>query len=164
MANDSDALDRVIGGWRLSSVTSFQAGYPLALTAQGNDLSNSFGAAGSAQPCCRLQSQANRRSDSTFEQMVQHGLLCAAGAIYLRQRRSSDRICVAKASTIGSFRFKGYKITERVHMMFEGEFINAFNRVQFGPPGLQVGSSIFGVVTSTLNNPREIQFAARLLF
>ena len=49
-------------------------------------------------------------------------------------------------------------------MMFEGEFINAFNRVQFGPPELQLGSSIFGVVSSTLNNPREIQFAARLLF
>ena len=46
MANDGDALDRVIGGWRLSSVTSFQVGYPLALTAQANDLSNSFGAGG----------------------------------------------------------------------------------------------------------------------
>ena len=49
-------------------------------------------------------------------------------------------------------------------LSFDGEFLNAFNRVQFGPPALQEGSSIFGVVSSTFNNPREIQFSLRLSF
>ena len=41
-------LNRVIGGWRLSGITTFQSGYPIALSAQTNDLATSFGAGGVA--------------------------------------------------------------------------------------------------------------------
>jgi hypothetical protein len=39
-----------------------------------------------------------------------------------------------------------------------------YNRVQFNPPGNQLGSSLFGVVSGQLNSPRLIQMALRLLF
>ena len=59
---------------------------------------------------------------------------------------------------------KDTSLAERIHLKFEAEFLNAFNRVQFGPPALRVGSSTFGVVSSTLNQPRAVQFATRLEF
>jgi hypothetical protein len=55
-------------------------------------------------------------------------------------------------------------MTERLRTIFEAEFLNAFNRTQFASPGRQQGSAQFGVVTGVLNNPRQIQFALRVLF
>ena len=59
---------------------------------------------------------------------------------------------------------KDTKITERFSLSYRAEVFNLFNRVQFNPPGNQVGSSLFGVVSGQLNNPRLIQMALRLTF
>lgn len=167
LANAGDGINRVLGGWRVSSVTSFQTGYPLALTAISNDLANSFGA-GTIRPD-RVQSCNAKKSGSAVPRL---------GAWF-------NTACFVQPPTPFSFGDEGRvdsqlrgegvdnwdlslakntQIGERVHAVFEAEFLNAFNRVQFGPPGLQVGSSLFGVVTGTLNNPRQVQFALRLLF
>jgi hypothetical protein len=49
-------------------------------------------------------------------------------------------------------------------MTFRAEAYNLFNTVQFGQPNNSVTSSSFGEVTSTLNNPRDLQFAAKFRF
>jgi hypothetical protein len=36
--------------------------------------------------------------------------------------------------------------------------------VQFGDPNAQLGSQTFGIVSTTIGNPRLIQFAGRLTF
>ena len=48
---------------------------------------------------------------------------------------------------------------------FRAEFFNLFNHAQFGQPGNDADSAFnFGVITSTVNNPRVIQFALKLTF
>lgn len=66
---------------------------------------------------------------------------------------------------------KRFLITERVGLDFRTEFFNLFNHAQFGLPGsdLSAGvgqqvSSQFGVINTTINNPRLIQFALKLSF
>ncbi len=167
MSNIGNGLNRVIGGWRASSITSFQVGYPLALTALPNDLSNSFGAGGIRPD--RIAGCSPRKSGSALPRLNQW----------------FDTACFIQPPTPFSFGNEGRvdsqlrgqgidnwdlafskntTINDRLSANFEAEFLNAFNRVQFGPPGHQVGSSTYGVVSSTLNNPREIQFSMRLLF
>jgi hypothetical protein len=166
MSNDSDGLERVIGGWRVSSVTSFQVGYPLALTAQGNDLSNNFGAAGirpnRVSGCSpKITGGAIPRLNKWFNTSC---FVQPPQFTFGNEGRVDSQLRGEGVDNWDLSVSKDTHISERVHAVFEGEFINAFNRVQFGPPALQVGSSIFGVVSSTLNNPREVQFALRLLF
>jgi len=55
-------------------------------------------------------------------------------------------------------------MTERFALSFRAEIFNLCNRVQFNPPGNQLGSSLFGVVSGQLNNPRQVQMALRLTF
>ena len=167
MSNDSDGLERVIGGWRVSSVTSFQVGYPLALTAQGNDLSNSFGAAGirpNRVPGCKAKktSGAISRLNEWFNTacFVQPPTPFSFG----NEGRVDSQLRGEGVDNWDLSISKDTHINERAQLRFEAEFLNAFNRVQFGPPGRQVGSSLFGVVSNTLNNPREVQFALRFLF
>jgi hypothetical protein len=59
---------------------------------------------------------------------------------------------------------KDTRITERFSLSYRAEIFNLFNRVQFNPPGNQLDSSLFGVVSGQLNSPRLIQMALRLTF
>jgi hypothetical protein len=166
MSNAGDGLDRVIGGWRLSSVTSFQVGYPLALTAQGNDLSNDFGAVG-IRPNRVAGCNAKETGSITSRLNEWFNTACfvqPAPFTFGNEGRVDSQLRGEGVDNWDLSVSKDTHITERVQAIFEAEFLNAFNRVQFGPPALQVGSSTYGVVSSTLNNPREIQFALRLRF
>jgi len=168
MSNASDGLDRVIGGWRLSSVTSFQVGYPLALTAQANDLSNSFGA-GTIRPDRVSGCSAPKTGSATSRLTEWFDTACFVQPptpfSFGNEGRVDSQLRGEGVDNWDLSIAKDTHVTERVSAHFEAEFLNAFNRVQFGPPGLQVGSlSTYGIVSSTLNNPREIQFALRLNF
>jgi hypothetical protein len=162
-----DRLDRIVSGWRLSGITAFQSGYPLALSALTNDLANNFGA-GTIRPDRVPGCQAK-----------------GSGSVVSRLGEWFNTACFVQPATPFSFGnesrvdpqlrgqgidnwdlsiAKDTKLNEHVQVRFEAEFLNGFNRVQFGPPGLQAGTPLFGIVTSTLNNPREIQFALRCNF
>ncbi|MBS1791101.1 MAG: carboxypeptidase regulatory-like domain-containing protein [Acidobacteria bacterium] len=56
-----------------------------------------------------------------------------------------------------------FKLTERTKLQFRAEAFNVFNRANFAPPGTTLGAANFGIITST-EDPRQIQFAARLYF
>lgn len=58
---------------------------------------------------------------------------------------------------------RNFRITERTNLQFRSEFYNVFNHPNFNPPGAQLGTSTFGVITSTLP-PRDIQMALKLTF
>ncbi len=47
---------------------------------------------------------------------------------------------------------------------FRADFFNAFNHPIFGDPSTNFGSSSFGQITSTIVNPRVIQFALKYAF
>ena len=48
--------------------------------------------------------------------------------------------------------------------MFRTEVFNVFNHPQFAFPGTMTDSPNFGQITATVNNPRLIQFALKLMF
>jgi hypothetical protein len=56
------------------------------------------------------------------------------------------------------------KLGEGANVEFRAEFFNAFNHPQFSNPSTDVGSSTFGVISSTSVNPRIIQLALKLSF
>ena len=60
---------------------------------------------------------------------------------------------------------KHFVLREGVRMDFRAEFFNLFNHPQFGLPGADFNApATFGVVGSTVNNPRLVQFALKLAF
>ncbi len=59
---------------------------------------------------------------------------------------------------------KRTRITERTDLEFRWEVFNAFNNVNFGLPNTDVFSSSFGRITSTIDDPRLMQFALKLNF
>jgi hypothetical protein len=59
---------------------------------------------------------------------------------------------------------KDTKLFERASLQFRAEFFNILNQHAFSPPNRQLTSPGFGLATSTLFDPREIQLGLRLIF
>ena len=59
---------------------------------------------------------------------------------------------------------KNMTITDRVRLQFRVEAFNAFNHLIMGDPVTEFGNPLFGQVTSTRLDNREMQFALRLEF
>jgi hypothetical protein len=71
---------------------------------------------------------------------------------------------------------KRFLVTERVGLDFRAEIFNLFNHPQFGSPGNDMSQAFptptsptqpspsFGVINTTVNNPRLVQFALKLTF
>lgn len=55
-------------------------------------------------------------------------------------------------------------ITESTRLQFKAELLNAFNRHLFASPNTTPTSPTFGLVTNTINGPRNIQFTLRVNF
>jgi hypothetical protein len=54
---------------------------------------------------------------------------------------------------------------ESMRLDFRGEFFNLFNHAQFGTPNNDINAGTqFGVINSTVGNPRVVQFALKLTF
>lgn len=55
-------------------------------------------------------------------------------------------------------------VHEGMRLQFRAESFNTFNHPHFAGPDSLVGSSTFGKISSTVNNPRELQLALKLYF
>jgi hypothetical protein len=53
---------------------------------------------------------------------------------------------------------------ENMGLNFRAEFFNLFNHPQYGMPENDISATGFGAVSSTVNNPRLVQFALKLSF
>jgi len=159
----SGLVDRLIGGWGINGVSTFQSGNPLPISVATNT-SNSFG--GGQRPnrtgvSANLDGPAQTRLNQWFNTAAFS--LPAPFTFGNASRTMPD----ARSHGIANYDFtifKNTKITERTGLQFRTEVFNLFNRVRFGYPGTSLGTPQFGVISGQYNDPRLIQFALRLLF
>jgi carboxypeptidase family protein/TonB-dependent receptor-like protein len=169
----SGVTSKVVSGWGIDGVTTFQRGFPLKIA---------WGGAGTALEQANL-GVSNVRPD------VIPGCNRSAGGSGLNGRLNQwfNVNCFAPPPQWGfgtesrvdatlrsdgaeNFDFALFKrttITESAALEFRTEFFNLFNHPQFGFPGTNFVSGSangFGKVTSQLNNPRLIQFALKFVF
>ncbi len=53
---------------------------------------------------------------------------------------------------------------ENVRLQFRSEYFNLFNRVNLGPPVMDVRNPNFGKIFNTFADPRILQFGLKLMF
>jgi hypothetical protein len=193
-ATNSAALDRVIGGWTLGTIFTFQSGAPLLLLG-GNDTFNDYGDGGIVLNGVT----ASQLQDSVGKYPIAGETSVAfINPKYLLPSGGANPAFIAPNTTPGTFGqrvwlygphnayndisiTKHIPITEAVHFSLQAEMLNAFNHPAFGPGATNGGfnfgwndiqSNTFGLEGGTVNpygtspngGAREIELRVNLEF
>jgi Carboxypeptidase regulatory-like domain len=159
MKSAGPVLNGVIGGWQFQTIDNFHSGVPFTPTVS-TDVAN-IGVSSQhpniAAPggCNRTGSLANYfvRSDFAVPATLTFG-------------NSGQNICSSDyEDEIDMSLFKEFNVTEGSKFQFRFEAFNVPNTAYFAAPSnTNIDSSSGGQVTSTSNNPRQLQFALKYLF
>jgi hypothetical protein len=174
MSDASGVVGKVVSGWGVDGVTTFQKGFPVPISFAG---SNGISAAGFTQnfqlrpnvvPGCNKGS-AHTVVPGTGNQFVWFNTSCFVAPAEWGFGDEARVDATIRGAGINNWDFALFKTTNfgpenKLGLQFRAEFFNTFNRVQFGPPGSALGGGNFGVVSSQLNSPRLIQLALKFLF
>ncbi len=188
------ALDKVVGGWNLSGVTTIQSG----------NLFTIIDSAGGTIYGTSTTSLTQGYSRAQLCPGVTYGSMYSPGGIEARLGGNSggpgwfnsNAFCAppkigdgydygdmgpGAAKGPAEFNFdvtlmKNTRIGERQNIQFRAEFFNLFNHSQFNAPGTVLGvgnptlplpdvnSAVFGRITSMAVNPRVIQLGLKYIF
>ena len=160
----SGVADKLLSGWGINGVSTFQSGFPMKFTTSSN-LTNSFG--GNSRPnvvggCDKfISGTAQSRLNKWFNTAC---FTAPPAFTFGNESRTDPNLRGIGINNFDVSLFKTTKITERVGLQFRTEFFNIANRVQFGFPGQALGVAQFGVVSAQANQPRLVQFALRLTY
>jgi len=148
---------KIVGGWSLSNVTTWQSGAPLTVVAQTNT-TNAF-SAGALRP--NVLRNPNLSSPGVTEWFDVTAF--AQPATY---QFGNEGVGVIRAP--GTFSSdisiqRRFRVRERANLQVRGEFFNFPNHTNFGLPNTTFGAPTFGQVTSA-GSPRQIELGMRLEF
>jgi hypothetical protein len=173
LGNATGLVDKLVSGWGFNGITTLQSGYPLALTAQGNNLTSFFGAAGIRPSYVGgCEQTISGSAQSRLNEWFNVNCFTQPGAFSFGNLARTDG--AIRAAGVANWDVSVYKrtpITEQIKLEFRVEAYNVANRTQFGPPNVSLNpsllgtpSNLFGKVTNTANLPRLFQLAVRLNF
>jgi hypothetical protein len=156
------AVDALLGGWQFNGITTLQRGFPLLLTATNNanafndgERPNNNGT--SAKLSGRVQSRLDRYFDtSVFTQ--------PAAYTFGNTSRTLPDVRSPGMRNFDLSLFKNFKLLEKLTVQFRAEAFNALNTPQFSSPNTSLNSVSFGVISTTANSPRQVQFGLKLLY
>jgi hypothetical protein len=170
--NLNPVANKIIGGWGLNTIITFQNGFPVIIGGCPGELSS----AGIPNAGCSLPTRVGNETmtSGTLDQRLAHwfntSVFTAGNPSVYNYGNDSRTEPNLRDDGVKNFDFAFFKNTkfgpeERIGLEFRAELFNAFNRVQFNPPNTSCcGGASFGQVTSQYNLPRIIQFALRATF
>jgi len=160
--NQRAVLGRIVGGWQINGLTTFQSGTPLQVT--GGSSSGTFD--GVQRPNWTgknptLSGPVTNRLNKYFDtsQFSFNAPFTFGNTPRLLPDLFGPGIDDWSMSLI-----KNTKVLDQVGVQFRAEAFNTFNRVQFSPPNTNINSASFGVVSGQQNSPRTLQLGLRATF
>ncbi len=162
-ATKGGALDYLVGGWVINSVSVFQTGFPLQIS-QSTNFNSSFGYAAQRPNATGV----SPFTSGSLEQRLGNYINAAAFSqapqfTFGNVGRTIDMRGPGQANFDMSL-FKNFVIREKLKSQFRLEALNAMNTPLFYGPNVSFGSSSFGTITSQANFSRQLQLALRFSF
>jgi hypothetical protein len=162
-SNWAAPVNAVLGGWEVTAIEKATSGFPIFVVNSNNASGVNFENNGNSlnrpnQVCNPIG------GGGTISEWFNTACFVAAPAGELgnasRTPVSGPRFVNTDLSLI-----KHFVLREGIRLDFRTEFFNLFNHAQFALPGSDLGSpATFGIISSTVNNPRLVQFALKLVF
>ena len=168
-SNLNGVANKLVSGWGINTIITFQRGFPIIIGGCPGLLSESGlpNVGCSRNTRTALSHQTSGSLDQRLTQWFDKSVFTHTDDYgYGADSRTEPNI---RADGIKNFDFAFFKNTkfgpdEKLGAEFRAEFFNGFNHPQFSPPNSSFGSASFGRVTSQYNLPRVIQLALRFTF
>ena len=141
----------LIGNWAVSSFYTFHSGAPVGwgnLIYYGGDLHYNARNVDHAFDTTRFNTVSAQQLSQNYR--------------YLPSQFNNLR--VDTTNNLNLTVTKDFALREKVRLQFRAESFNLCNHALFAAPNVTPTSTAFGVISSTTNTPRIIQFALRLVF
>lgn len=154
--------DTVIGGWSLGTIAEFHTGFPFGVVESSNRL-NAFSS--SQRP--NIVGNAGLPTDRPRAQLVDRWFNIDAFAFPGNGVLGKAARNVGTGPGFANFDvslLKDFRFSERRFVQLRGEFLNLFNRANFGLPNGSRGSAAFGKISDTVNDGRIAQLGLRFVF
>ncbi len=146
------------GGWQVNSIVNLTSGPPFEVDYSGDNANtgNTFVHANITGPAYHPAGapKAQWLNPASFAQ--------PAPDTFGNGGRNSLRSAGTRDLDLSIFRT--FPIRDALALNFRAESFNLTNTVNFNAPNATLNSNNFGLVTSSRNNPRQIQFALKLAF
>jgi len=169
-ANMNRALNALVGGWQVTTLTTFQTGQPLDIAMSNNRIAD-----GNQRPNVTCTANQSLTTGISIHQAAEFGnpylnVNCfsdpgdqqAGSAPRYFSNLRSDGIRNTDVSVE-----RIYKLGDRAgHVEIHGECLNCTNKERFGLPDYGYGDSTFGIISSSAGGalPRNFQLGARYEF
>lgn len=163
----SGIADKIVSGWGIDGVTSFQRGFPLKITDGTGNLLTALGAGiGTLRPNVVPGCNKKAGGGHVNQWFNTTCFVTAQGYTFGDESRADATL---RQQGVNNWDFAVFKRTyfgpdNRFNLEFRTEFFNIVNKVQFAAPNTNLASSQFGVVSATNTNPRLIQFGLKFAF
>ncbi|MFB3903925.1 MAG: TonB-dependent receptor domain-containing protein [Acidobacteriota bacterium] len=157
---DNPVVSRIVGGWQLSGIYTFQSGSPIQfgnVIFKGNSIDEV------------LIPYSERTIEGWFKTDASFWETDAKKQLTNNVRTFPLRFDSLRADRINNYDFSVVKktpITEGKEFHFKAEFLNAFNHPQFGAPDTNPASDNFGKIRAStqVNYARRIQLSLKFVF
>lgn len=156
-ANQTGSVaNQFIGNWQINGISRIRSGFPIGATVSPSLLNNT------------MTNRPNRvcdphLSDRTPKKWFNTSCFVQPAAF---QFGNSPRVFGEGPNQV-DFDFsaiKDFKLRESTDLQLRAEFFNILNTPQFDLPNTSIGTPGAASITNTINDSREIQFAAMLTF
>ena len=187
----SGATGKILNGWAVSGITTFQSGFPIRITSQDdNELMNSFdfelpgqpdqltpfhsqnphtsGCAyetGPTAPAALGPVPCSPVSNQYFDPNIFSSDTDVVPSLFGRIGNTKRTICCGPGINSSDISIqKTTPLTESTHLEFRADFFNIANHTQFlNPDGNITDGSDFGRIKRA-RDPRQVQFALKFFF
>jgi len=156
--------DSLVGGWQIGGIATLQSGFPFTLYCGSGSVQNG------GDNCYpdNIGGESGLPSDQRgpngwFNKQNFVNRINDPNQPQFRYGNNARNNIIGPPLVDVDFSIsKNFRFTEKSGLEFRTEFFNLLNHPIFGQPGTTVGTSNFGVITSTRVDSREIQFALKL--
>jgi hypothetical protein len=171
-------LNAVVGGWQTNGIVRIDTGRPIIPGLSGSLGAQSIPTFGQRPNLVGNLGRSSTRYQDLTDTSVTNTASYFANPGALSHTPADDFTLGTAPRTIGSVRQPGARDTsmslfkefglgmvrEGMRLEFRAESFNTFNHPHFQGPNANVGSNTYGKITSTLGNPRQLQFGLKLYF
>ncbi len=156
-------LSKLIGGFSANAIAQAQSGFPISIGATNASLQGL--AFNSLRPNITgdVATSASTKADRIRQYFNTLAFAQPTPYSFGNAPRTLPNLRGPNYFSTNLSLQRDFRLTETAKLQIRAEAFNIFNRANFQTPGTAFGAANFGIISST-EDPRQIQFAARLYF